>query len=159
MKECIQFIKNAYSEEKSYSHGVECEFIPFDNCWGIKAYYNKKKRDENYDWQIAANEYGLGPDVGSKFQFSYYDKDNKKVTKYCFITEAVEPLADNGRHDWYEDFLNELENKEIEFAEEIDNVCLELEDKIGFYMRDKHAANFGRRKSDGFLICIDFGND
>lgn len=153
---CRKYLKNEYSPFKSYANGVSCQFVPFDNCWGIKVYNNKQVRDYNYEWQSKAAEVVMGPDVGSKFQFTY-EFHGVKTTAYCFISEKVQPLVDNAEiHP--DKYFSMLANADMEYGEMIDEFCDLLEEQIGFYMRDRHCGNFGI-KSDGTLVCIDFGND
>lgn len=153
---CRKYLKNEYSPFKSYANGVACQFVPFDDCWGIKVYSDKRTRDENYDWQCKAAEIGMGPDVGSKFQFMY-EFHGRKTTAYCFISERVKPLVDNAELEQNE-YFRMLDQADEEYGEIVEEFCDLLEEQIGFYMRDRHCGNFGI-KSDGTLVCIDFGND
>jgi hypothetical protein len=141
------FAKEKYTPTDNYAHGCWCEFMPKCDKWGIKLYYDKEKRDENFHWQSLAAEHGLGPEVGVKFEFY---KGGSIL--YCYVTEKVEPLWDSRRDndDW--DLNMELNRK---YRNEVNFLQVDLLNKIGFKFNDRHVGNVAFK--DGNLICIDFG--
>ncbi len=138
-------------------HGISSYFVPISDVWAAKVYEFKCDRDNHFDKQEKAAEYGLGPEVGCKFEFGEgYGK------KYCYITEIVEvrPRQRKGC-DSYSTEYDACKQAQVEFAQKInpllDDLVDELQDKIDFEFKDIHNNNVGFK--NGKLVCIDFGDE
>src|SRR5690606_11208621 len=77
-----------YYAKGSSANGCVCDFFKITHKWGIKTYYYQSKRDEAYEAQYLAAEYGYGPKVGECFEITLDSK------LYCYVTEVAEPLDD-----------------------------------------------------------------
>jgi hypothetical protein len=132
--------------------GVSCSFIKLNDRWGIKKYYDKEKRNDNYKRQRHMASVGLAPKVGPKFHFEDMDI-------YCYVSEAVQVLIEA------ESVVINWEKREREHRAIYDSIEImgwirkAVNDMMvaGYQMTDTHAANFGILGNR--VICIDFGND
>jgi len=129
-------------------HGICCYFVPLDEFWGIKVYFEEEKRDYCHEWQEKAAAHGLGPQTGEWFDLP----DNR----YCYITEIVETLVEfeGGCKLCTTEERHELDRQ---WAAKRRELVEKLAD-IGFHFYDYHWANIGLNH-EGDLVCIDFGDD
>jgi len=135
--------------------GISCFFVRFNHEWGIKVYYQEDKRDDSYNRQAEAAEYGLGPAVGDVF-----DVPIGSSTYWCYVTQIADlPVSPyeyirNGDEDGYWDALDEWAE---DYYDDIAFLAVALYEKIAWRFEDTHAGNVGF--INGRLVCIDFGDD
>jgi hypothetical protein len=162
------FIESSYSANRDNSpSGCACTFFKIDDKWGIKTYRRREDRDICYETQWKASSYGLGPEVGERFEFRVDEK-----TIYCYTTEIAESLYSERyyflqdflrQNYWdcklpeYQEYLDEVDNNEEKYRVEIEATVDDLFDSIGWESCDNHCGNFGYY--NGRMVCIDFGND
>ena len=69
-----------------YSHGIAAKFYRIDEKWGLKFFINEEHaRDKTYELQQLASQYGLAPQIGSKFDMDL--PDGRRA--YGYITETL----------------------------------------------------------------------
>jgi hypothetical protein len=132
--------------------GAACKFVLLNEEWGIKLYNIGYIRDECYEWQKKAAEHGLGPQVGQIVNLP----PGKGSFIYGYITQVAETLCDPWLNNNAKSsaFWARRRAKEIEIADEMAELRLDLMNLINFNFVDDHVGNVGR--INGKLVCIDF---
>lgn len=113
-------------------------FFKINDKIGVKATLIEDIRNNNMRRQELAADYGLGPEVYGKVNFQYEGK-----VWYGYLTEVVNT------------FENASDLSEKFDDADIDSLCFELEELVGFVFSDNHEYNMGYT-NDGNLVCIDF---
>lgn len=135
IKEMIRtIIKDAFCTN---NWGTRCQFFNMGEI-GVKLYRCEYSRDGAYENQANYADYDAAPYAYFKFTFKTADE-----TYYCYVTETVEPIADNNDESWDHGEGN------------IDEWVEEFQEKTGCYYEDTHPANFGIRWN-GDVVPLDF---
>lgn len=113
-------------------------FFRINDTIGVKASLSESVRDNNFRRQELASDYGLGPEVYGKVEFNYCGKK-----WYGYLTEVVNTFDDSS------DLSDKFDDADI------DALCFELQELVGFNFIDNHEYNMGYTE-DGRLVCIDF---
>lgn len=123
-------------------NGMQCVFVPVDDFFGVKLYFDKSKRDECYRNQEMCFEHGFAPEVGDTFDLP------RGTYRYGYFSEIAVMAK---KHDGYTNGYW----WERDHEEELDQLLQEIETATGWYINDSHADNFGY--INGTLVPIDFG--
>ena len=139
----------------------------------MKCYKTAVGRDEAYNYQTRAADYGLAPLTKGTFEVEFDEHVDLEFAKfythksdynfqtakkiYGYITEIVRPVLN---YKYYNpekgedkscDYMYRVERR---FAYRTRKLRKALEKCCGFYFGDDHAGNLGIK--NGKLVCIDF---
>ena len=153
--------------------GISCIFIPVDSQWAMKCYKTEMGRDEAFEYQTRAAEYGLAPLTNGTFEVEFDSHVNLEFAKfythrsdynsqtakkiYGYMTEIVRPVLNYKYYNperGQEKSGDYMERVERRFRYRTHKLEKALNKCCGFYFGDNHGGNLGIK--NGKLVCIDF---
>ena len=135
--------RQMHAPKKKWIAGGACMYFRLNRHAGVKLYRDKEARNYAVQMQDKAHGLGLGPEVGSLFEFHFPDMldgtwatDVKRRKMYGYVTQNASVKIGHASD-----------------REEMDRFCEEME-AAGFSAWDLAWINIGR--INGKLVCIDF---
>lgn len=135
--------------------GISSLFVELTATIGVKLYFEKEDRDYAVQLQNKAYRYGLGPQVGSKFNFKWrnifpHDRMDRPIPDEEFDPYISQIVRVYGYVTQVATVSGRLSlAKRISIVNRLNSIGIDFD--------DKHEWNFG--KIGNKIVCIDFGKE